>query len=224
MPEFSDEVRLSSLAAAGWSDVCDRIVAGLCHDLNGRVTSLAGMVQLLRLEEDSGSLIPFLEEEVGRLERTVALLRSTAGEPLESPEPLHLPEFVPELVQLFDRHRHLEVLETGTTFGDGLLPVRARFTYLGRAILILLSIAGREAMIRERRLALEVDLDGETGRVRVTARAGEVLRDPSERPDPAGRAAGMPRVAELLGGVWSERVDDDGASWSLELPAMGRGG
>lgn len=144
MSQIPSQKRLQCLAQAGWSDVSDRILAGLCHDLNGRVTSLAGMVQLLQLDEDSASMSPFLDQEVSRLEGSVRMVRRLAGEQDEDPEPLHLPEIVPDLVGLFGKHRHLEGLETTLEMDPGLLPVVSRWTLLARSILILLSCRVRQ--------------------------------------------------------------------------------
>lgn len=54
------------LAAAGWSPMLDRILRGLAHDLNGRVSSLMAIEQLLELDDE---LPPEFHEEPGKLER-----------------------------------------------------------------------------------------------------------------------------------------------------------
>ena len=217
MTDFSAELRRSRLADAGWSDVQDRILAGLCHDLIGRVTSLAGMVQLLQLDEDSSSMAPFLDEEVQRLERSVRLVRGLAGEPNEEPEPIHLPEILPELRALFSKHRFMEVLEVTMRLEDGLIPTRGRWTLTGRAVLLLLSLAGWEALRRDRRV--EVTVSSDEARLMIAARAPGEVRE-TEVPPEAAQRAGMPGIAELLGGGWSEKETPNEAVFTLELQKL----
>ncbi len=221
MSDTSSAERLVRLAHAGWNDVSDRILAGLCHDLNGRVTSLAGMVQLLQFDEEASSMAPFLDEEVQRLEESVRQVRMLAGEPEEEPEPIHLPEVLPSLLALFSKHRHMEGVETQLTVRDGLIPVLGRWTLTGRAILLALSAAGWEALHRDRTVTVLAEpANGAVMQVLVRARGPR--REIDESPPKAARTEGMSGIAELLEGGWVEREFPDGIEFGLELPALRR--
>ena len=221
MPQESSAERLSHLARAGWGDVSDRILAGLSHDLNGRVTALAGMVQLMQLDDDTATLAIYLEQEVVRLEESVRLVRRLAGESDEEPEPLHLPEVLPELMALAGKHRHQESVEATLDLDPGLLPVVSRWTLLSRSFLLLMSLAGHESLRRGRTIAVSV-APGEDHCAHLVARIEGAVDDSIAVPEPAALASGMPGITSLLDGSWDSSESSEVVELRISLPMMGR--
>ena len=77
------------LAAAGWLRVEDDLLGGIGHDLNGRVSSLDGLLQILALDgPEETPVSEYLREEVVRLAEVVRVLRSLGGELDGDPQPL----------------------------------------------------------------------------------------------------------------------------------------
>lgn len=74
--EFPRSPLLPKLESAGWSIVSDRIIRGICHDLNGRTNSLSNLAYLLGEGGSPWSDVDsVIEDEVSRLESVVRLLR-----------------------------------------------------------------------------------------------------------------------------------------------------
>lgn len=210
------------LVRAGWLEAADHLLGGLTHDLNGRVTSLGGMAQLLALDEDARSMVPFLEEEVRRLEAAVRLLALMGGDGDPTPEPLPLNELSERLVELHRRYRGLEGVEV-TLDRAGPCRVLAPWPLFGRALLLLMAHAGHEALLRSRRLDVVVRPGSGPGEVAVRLAApgsrAEVAR-PTWR-HPIEPLMGLFR---RLGGVLRRESGPDRYQLALDLTARRPGG
>lgn len=222
MTPTTDTQRAAALLEAGWPEVLDRLLQGVGHDLNNRVQTLLSLVQLLQLDEEVTSLTPFLEKEVGQLEEVVTLLRLIPAEPGEEDEPIHLPEVVPHLVALHRIQKHLESVDRSLDMdGNGLMPVRAPWSYLGRCVLVFLAVAAWEALARDREVRVGVRaVDGDA--VLEAELPGPRIR--VERPVPSGRREGLQGVVALLGGTFEATEEDECLSLRIRLPTMGRKG
>lgn len=162
-----------ALARAGWPFVADRLLAGIVHDLNGRVTSLGGMIQLLALGDEAGGVVPFLEEEVARLEASVKLVSLLAGEPDPEPEPLDVAELLPPLLELHRRHRGMEAVDLRLELAAS-PQVVAAWSLFGRVLLMALAAAGSQALTRGHRLAIRADRHEDGGLLLDLLAPGEV--------------------------------------------------
>ncbi len=68
----------SLLESAGWSALVDRIIRGVCHDLNSRVSSLMAVTQLMQL----GEPVPeAFQDETAKLEQLARLLQLIPANP-----------------------------------------------------------------------------------------------------------------------------------------------
>jgi hypothetical protein len=114
------------LARAGWLRVLNEIHEGLCHDLNGRASSLDGLLHLLR-EDGPGEapLVDYLGAEVGRLLGTVEVMRSLYGDVEGPAEPLLPRDVVDHAVGAYRRHRGVRDIEVETQLDADLPPFRA---------------------------------------------------------------------------------------------------
>ena len=134
------------LASAGWLDVLDDLHGGLCHDLNGRVSALDGLVQILQLDgPDDTPVIPYLEAESRRFGEVVRVLRSLSGRVDTPPSPLMPQDVARQAMELHRRHRGLEIQQSRVEEGEGLPPFRASLPRVLRVLVIVLSRAGRDA-------------------------------------------------------------------------------
>ncbi len=162
-----------ALARAGWPLVADRLLAGIVHDLNGRVTSLGGMIQLLTLGDEVGGVVPFLEEEISRLEASVKLVSLLVGDPDPEPEPLDVAELLPAFLELHRRHRGMEMLDVRLELVTSPRVV-AVWSLLGRVLLMALAAGGAQALARGRRLGIRADSHPDGGLLLDLLAPGEV--------------------------------------------------
>lgn len=222
MDAHTAEQRDSALVAAGWPRVLDRLLQGIGHDLNNRVQTLLSLVQLLELDEDVSSLSPFLSKEVALLEAAVSLARMIPEPVDETPELIHLPEVLPEFVRLHSIQKGLEPVERSLELeAEGLMPIRAPWTYLGRCILVFLAAAAEEALGRGG--VVVVSLAVEDGQVLTEATVGgECTGD--ELPPATATPSGIQDVAGLLNGSFEVHDRDGIRTFRLRLPMVTRPG
>jgi len=143
-PELRSSL-ISKLDVAGWPVVADRIIYGLCHDLNGRANSLSNLAYLMTSEGNAWEEVSsVVEEEVTRLEEAVRLLRllpDDAGE-----EGLLAPrEFLTLLPRLVRIQPGLELVETVGDISVEMPAIRMDETLFTRCLLLLLSGAAEAA-------------------------------------------------------------------------------
>jgi hypothetical protein len=110
----------SLLAQSGWGYVLDRILAGVCHDLNGRVSSLQAVTQLLALGEPLPDTFHTEPEQLADIARFVALIPSDLG---AEPIPIAAEEILHTAVDLHARVRGAIVEPTPLEILEGVPPV-----------------------------------------------------------------------------------------------------
>lgn len=201
------------LARAGWLTVASRLTSGLTHDLNGRVTSLSGMAQLLALDDDVRSMAPFLDEEIQRMASSVRLVALLGGELEGEPELLPLGDLLESLVELHRRHHGLESVGVDLEIQDE-LDVFAHWALIGRVVLTALAHGGYAALDRAR--TLDVRLRGEVAgprRLLIHARGARTSRTPALQglADPLHLRDLAKRLPAAL------RVDDAADAYTLVL-------
>lgn len=215
---------MEALVAAGWPAVSERILAGLSHDLNGRVWTLPVLVEAL--DEADGTRRPewrgYLDEELAKLGETARLVQLLA-QPAVGVEVVELRRFMPDVLALHRRHRGLEHapvrIESGGTPG---VAVRVDPALLTRFLLLLLADAGwRRKATEEGEVLVSVRSDGRTATVGV--------HDPSRTTEPPGDSPlkgpnheVMERAASVLGGRLDVQVTERGRAVELTLETPGR--
>lgn len=207
------------LARAGWFRVLDDLHGGLCHDLNGRVSSLDGLLHILHMDESAEEkVMGFIEGETERLSGTVKILRSLSGLPSRESEALQVDEVVARATALHQRHRGLEGQKTHATVAENTPPVRSAPPRLLRVILIVLSHLGHAA--RDIKASgVNAMVQGEEGRVvfRFSVHGGDGQEDLSALGDVKGP---LGAVLAVDGG----ELDVTAAGVSFSLPALTRAG
>lgn len=205
----------TALFRAGWPGLSDRLVAGLCHDLNGRASALAGLSLLLvgdGGEDDDAELIA---SEVEKLEELARLLRLLAGDADGAPEPLAPADLLPLLVALQSRERGMENVSVDTAVDSGAPPVLVSWSGFGRVVLLALSATAGAAGAGSRlRVSLAAN---EAGGLRVVVEAEGAPAGAT----PAPALDGLGEVVELLGGRLA--VGEAGAALDFPSLAQARG-
>lgn len=135
---------LSTPAAALWAAEQAALVRGLAHALSNRVGTVVAVGGMLAPDAPAPAMVVgMLQDEGGRMEELLALMRLVAGEADESPdpEPIHLPDIVTPVVALHGHHPALRDVPVKVEPDPDAPPVRARYGGFVRALLVLLSAA-----------------------------------------------------------------------------------
>lgn len=135
----SDRSWVGALGEAGWGRLADRLLHGACHALNGRATSLSGLLYLLESgNRDPSDLYSVFEPEVALLEEVVGLLRllpdDGAGAEVIVPQ-----EVLPFLSTALTYQRGLETMEVRLHIPPDTPAVRCDSTLLHRSLLLLVT-------------------------------------------------------------------------------------
>ena len=117
-PMSPHEFAVQRLDEAGWILLADRLIHGLCHDLNGRAGSISSLVYLLDSGEEPTSVTAILEEESLKLEEAIRLLRLVPDD-ADEPETLAPGEFLPALARMIPLQRGFEGVHVRLTFPPG---------------------------------------------------------------------------------------------------------
>ena len=128
------------LGAAGWTSLANRILAGGCHDLNGRASALYGLAELARVGEDEAFLTEALSTEAKRIQTLAASLRTLSDRAPDDPRPLSIREELGPAADLFSLQpggeRFRLDIHTDPSTPAAFAPSRA----LTRALLLALSV------------------------------------------------------------------------------------
>jgi signal transduction histidine kinase len=217
------QLAIQHLVEAGWLFLADRLIHGICHDLNGRSGSISSLAYLLNAGEEPASVTAIMEEESHRLEENVRFLRLLLDDD-EGPQMLAPGEVLPSLAKMIPLQRGLEGVQVRVSIPPTAPAVRIDKTIFIRVFLLLVSAAAEEA--------------GRSGTstVDVTAtKEGSVLSiHPArvERPDgpsstPRSVDTGIPSqmevwiheiLAEVGGGLSRRRRTQESPGWEIRLP------
>lgn len=150
------------LGRAGWLGVLDDLQGGLNHSLNGRLSSLDGLLQIIALDGLTETPVTdMLQSETKRLAETIRILRLMGGDVEGPPEPLAAGDLVADAEALHGHRRQRFSVETETSLQEALPPFRANRARILRLLLIALNRAVRRAS------------DMDEGHVRLRATAEE---------------------------------------------------
>ena len=134
------------LAAAGWPTLADRILAGGCHDLNGRASALYGLAELVRAGEDEEFLREALSTEAKRIQILAASLRTLSDRAPDEPRALSMREELEPVTALFSLQpggeRFRVDLQVDPATPAAFAPSRA----LTRAILLALNVVAANVL------------------------------------------------------------------------------
>ncbi len=205
-PKVPRKPWVKSLERAGWSIISDRIIHGLSHDLAGRVSSLGGLNYLLESGTgDPGSVLPFMNQELGELEDVVRLLRLLPDDTTEA-ELLAPGEIIGDLVFLVRAQRGLENVDVEMDIRPDAPAARLDRTFFIRGVVILLTGAAERSVL-DGTSRVEVRVSGEGTRLVLEVAPGPGDGDPPEGEHPILPRQALPpeRVA-----IWEETLRGEG--------------
>lgn len=218
-----------------WRQVADALIAGIRHELNGRLSSLSSVVQIARMRETGGAeLLERLEAELTPLSDATRLLHAFPAYRRSAPGPVSVASLLEEVVVVARKHRSLESVEYPTSVSAALEPVRGETGSLRRSLLVLLSLAARSAVRHGgRAVTVEAEATGDGVRITLAAEAGEAPSAPDTAdlasPPPAGATGEALREALAASGGRLERAgawpgeedagDGEPLRFVVELPA-----
>lgn len=124
---------------AGWRKVAQALLSGITHDLNGRLTALAGLAHVARASAGmEPELLGILDDQVKRLDESIRLLRSMPLAGAAQPELIRLHDLVLQLARLYGARSGPEppVLDVA---GDTSVVVRLDGDNLAEAVLLMMA-------------------------------------------------------------------------------------
>ncbi len=222
-----DRLLVRKLDQAGWTLVADRVIRGLCHDLNGRLYSLSNLTYLLNSGGgDWSGVSSVVEEEVTRLGEAVRLLRLLPNDAsnLGLLAPGEVLSGVARLVQV---QPGLEKVQIQVEIPPGAPAVRMDETVFLRGMLLLITGAAEEASLTNEGLVKVTGAEGRGFLEIWPARKGDVAED-SEDSMTSGVAI-PPNMETLVAGVLQDvgggltvvKGSDDGLVLQVSLPIAG---
>lgn len=218
---YSRKALVRIIHEAGWPMVADRVVLGVCHDLNGRFNSLSSLSYLLSTgsrEWDGAG--PVVEEELKRAEESSRILRLLPDDGA-APQVLALSEFLPQVLSLVQLQPGFEGIEYEVAIPPDFPAVRMDGTLLLRSLSLLLTGVASEMVGRERR---RIDIEGQADTRTLLIQPQGPGSHEGVPSSSEGESNGLPedmrlRLAEVfreLGGDLASKRLSTGV-WALEL-------
>lgn len=168
MPESGAKV---SAGIAEWAELSEKLVRGLVHALNNRITALSSFSQLIALGDDQLTQQQALPDELAQLSSVSEHLRALCSERLSS-EALEVVPVLAEAVKLHRHHPTLRAIRCDVSMLSSLQPIRVPRWALLRLLLIMIDngkravdSAGRDVLAigvqaTEQVLTVHVSFDG----------------------------------------------------------------
>ena len=153
----------------GWRGVAGLLVAGIGHDLNGRLTALMGIAHVARHTGGGDpELLDVLDDQVKRLEQSIRALRSwPVGSP-GNPELTRIKDVLPPMLDLYACRGGGDDVALNVEEGPS-NAIRIRIRPFMEAVLLLLAAAEHDANGRHR--PLQVRYGSDAGEAWLTIRA-----------------------------------------------------
>jgi hypothetical protein len=129
---------------AAWLVLAEELVLAVNHALANRMAALMSLVRVLEYGDSASQpLLPVLQQEVERLERTTALLRILPREPAAPPEPVRLVDVVPDAIGLHALRSDARDLDIRADLQPDLPPVWGEPVAISHAVLAMLDAVTR---------------------------------------------------------------------------------
>jgi hypothetical protein len=123
-----------------WLTISSDLLRGLNHLLSNRVSALGAVTQLLApAEQPDDEMLATLGVEVGRLERTLRLLRMVPREATARAEPVRVEERLPDVLAMHEHHPVLRDVPCELSIQENVAPVWIAPAVLSHAALTLLT-------------------------------------------------------------------------------------
>jgi signal transduction histidine kinase len=197
----------------GWRGVVGLLIAGIGHDLNGRLTALLGIAHVARHAGADRDLLEVLDDQVRRLEQSIRALRGWPVGGSSSLELTRIKDLIPALLELYECRGGggdpvLEVEEGPSN------AIRIRSRPFMEAVLLLLAAAEHSDGGRHRPLVVGYGSDGGDAWLRIEARDGAGAASAGSRSVEEARG-----LVEQAGGRLSAAgSQEDGLLFEVRIP------
>jgi hypothetical protein len=151
MTTISDprQALIRAIDEAGWSSVAERVIRGICHDLNGRINSMTSLTYLLNTGSMEWPKVgPMVEDELKWTEELSRLLHVLPDDS-RVPEVLDPGELVARVVRLVRLQPGLESVQWEVTIPPDFPATRMDETLLLRCLVLLLTGVADEGKEKE---------------------------------------------------------------------------
>jgi hypothetical protein len=216
---------MEGTAGVAWRTLADSLIAGITHDLNGRLTAMAGVAHLTRtLPHVPTELADILDDQATRLAESVRMLRALPMAPPGEAELLRVSDVLAEVAVLY-RVRSGPEPPTLDVSGDHGVVVRAAPGALAEAVLLLMAATEPRTATRGGRLILRHAVEEGTAYVRIEAATAAATSTPPSPgsgrwPDPAAAAEEASVIAERFGGRVLRSGAAEPTTYEIQLPAV----
>jgi len=143
----------------GWRGVAGLLVAGIGHDLNGRLTALMGIAHVARHTGADPELLDVLDDQVKRLEQSIRALRSWPVPTPGKAELTRIKDVLPPMLELYECRGGGDDVVLKVEEGPS-NAIRIRIRPFMEAILMLLAAAEHDASGNHRSLEVRYGSDG----------------------------------------------------------------
>ena len=145
--------KFESQLPANWNTVLEQLLIGVSHHISNRVSTLAGVSDILSHDPSVPPILRALADEVPKLEEAIRLLRLLAA-PDEGEEPIEPLRIVEDAISLAKLHPELRGVSYKVEAVEA-PPVLAKPLQLTHQIVVALVEAGRGEV------AVQVGVDGD---------------------------------------------------------------
>lgn len=128
----------------GWSEVLDKLILGMTHQISNRVATLAGVSDILAGDPTVPPILRALSDEVPKLEESIRLLRLLAAPENEAEEALEVHRLVDDAIALAHLHPDATDVDYIIESCRSAPPVLARPVTLTHEILVVLISAATD--------------------------------------------------------------------------------
>jgi signal transduction histidine kinase len=155
----------------GWRGVAGLLVAGIGHDLNGRLTALMGIAHVARHTGADPELLDVLDDQVKRLEQSIRALRAWPVGGPGNPELTRIKDVLPPMLELYECRGGGD--DVALTVEEGPSnAIRIRIRPFMEALLLLLAAAEHASDGRHRPLDVRYGSEGGEAWLAIRAKAG----------------------------------------------------
>jgi signal transduction histidine kinase len=197
----------------GWRGVVGLLIAGIGHDLNGRLTALLGIAHVARHAGADRDLLEVLDDQVRRLEQSIRALRGWPVGGSANPELTRLKDLMPPVLELYECRGGGDDPKLAIEEGPS-NAIRIRTRPFMEAVLLLLAAAEHSDGGRHRPVVIGYGSEDGDAWLRIEARDGSGSGDVGSRSVEEARAL----VEQAGGRLSAAERREEGLRFEVRVP------